>query len=221
MQKEKISAVAEWKKPNSVKEVQAFLGFVNYYRRFIKDFSKIARPLTELTKKDKPFAWNEEAQEAFERLRQAVISEPVLIMFDPDKKLELETDASDFAIGGQLGQRDDQGRLHPIAFYSKKLLGAELNYPVYDKEFLAIIKCFEEFRHYLIGTTEQFTVYTDHQNIAYFAQANKLNRRQLRYKMAFDYFDFVILHRKGSENRRADAISRRPDYDTGTAKITG
>ncbi|KAI8402590.1 hypothetical protein FOFC_17905 [Fusarium oxysporum] len=218
MEQKKISAVAEWKVPTNVKETQAFLGFANYYRRFIKGFSKIAIPLTELTKKGKPFKWNDKAQEAFEQLKKAILSEPVLAMFDPEKEIELETDASDFALGGQIGQRDNEGKLHPVAFYSCKLQGAELNYPIYDKEFLAIVNCFEEFRHYLMGSKHKVKVYTDHQNISYFATTHELNRRQLRYAEFLCEFDFVIIHRKGSENGRADAISRRPDYDTGTVK---
>ncbi|RKK40146.1 hypothetical protein BFJ67_g11116 [Fusarium oxysporum f. sp. cepae] len=145
--------------------------------RFIKDFSKIANPLIELTKKDKPFTWHNEAQEAFDGIKQAILSKPVLAMFDPDKEIELETDSSDFALGGQIGQRDNTGKLHPIAFYLHKLHGAELNYPIYDKEFLAIINCFKEFRHYLMGSKHQVKVYTDHQNISYFAITHKLNRR--------------------------------------------
>lgn len=218
MEKKKISAVADWKTPTNVKEVQSFLGFANYYRRFIRDFSKIANPLTELTKKEKTFQWTTKTQEAFEQLQQAILSEPVLVMFDPNKEIELETDASDFALGGQIGQRNEQGKLHPIAFYSHKLHGAELNYPIYDKEFLAIVNCFKEFRHYLMGSMHQVKVYTDHQNIAHFATTQELNRRQLRYAEYLCEFDFVIIHRKGSDNGRADAISRRPDFDTGTMK---
>ncbi|RFN44864.1 pol polyprotein [Fusarium flagelliforme] len=175
MDRKKISAVRDWPIPTTVKEVQSFLGFANYYRRFIKDFSKIANPLTELTKKDTKFIWHDKAQQAFEKLRDAILSEPVLIIFDPKKEIELETDSSDFALGGQIGQRDDQGVLHPIAFYSHKLHGAELNYPIYDKEFLAIVNCFKEFRHYLMGSLHQIKVYTDHQNISYFATTQELN----------------------------------------------
>lgn len=220
MERKKISAVADWPIPKTVKEVQSFLGFANYYRRFIKDFSKIANPLTELTKKERKFIWAPNVQKAFEQLRNAILSEPVLVMFDPNKEIELETDSSDFALGGQIGQRDDQGKLHPIAFYSHKLHGAELNYPIYDKEFLAIVNCFKEFRHYLMGSMHQIKVYTDHQNISHFATTQELNRRQLRYAEYLCEFDFVIIHRKGSDNGRADAISRRPDYDTGTVKTT-
>jgi transposase InsO family protein len=218
MDRKKISAVKDWPLPTSVKEVQSFLGFANYYRRFIKNFSGIAKPLTELTKKDRKFVWLGDAQKAFEKLRNAILEEPVLIMFDPDKEIELETDASDYALGGQIGQRDDSGKLHPIAFYSHKLHGAELNYPIYDKEFLAIFNCFKEFRHYLMGSKHQIKVYTDHKNIVHFTTTQELNRRQTRYAEYLCEFDFVIIHRKGSDNGRADAISRRPDFDTGTVK---
>ncbi|KAJ0126859.1 hypothetical protein HZ326_30035 [Fusarium oxysporum f. sp. albedinis] len=155
MDKRKIAAVAEWKPPTSVKETQSFLGFANDYPRFIKNFSKIAIPLTEITKKDRQFKWTKVAQQAFEQLKEAITSEPVLAMFDPDRQVELETDASDFALGGQIGQRHDDGMLHPIAFYSHKMHGAELNYPIYDKEFLAIVNCFKEFQHYLRGSKHQ------------------------------------------------------------------
>ncbi|KAF5013432.1 hypothetical protein FDECE_563, partial [Fusarium decemcellulare] len=219
MDRRKIAAVKGWPEPKNVKEVQSFLGFVNYYRRFIKDFSKHANPLTELTKKGKEFKWNTLTQRAFEKLRDSILEEPVLTMFDPDKEIELETDSSDYALGGQIGQRDEDEKLHPIAFYSHKLHGAELNYPIYDKEFLAIVNCFKEFRHYLRGSNHQIKVYTDHQNISHFATTQELNRRQLRYAEYLCEFDFVIIHRKGSDNGRADAISRRPDYDTGVSKV--
>ncbi|KAJ3529308.1 hypothetical protein NM208_g9822 [Fusarium decemcellulare] len=100
MDRRKISAVKEWPEPKNVKEVQSFLGFANYYRRFIKDFSKHANPLTELTKKGKEFKWNTLTQRAFEKLRDSILEEPVLTMFDPDKEIELETDSSDYALGG-------------------------------------------------------------------------------------------------------------------------
>ncbi|KAL6362465.1 hypothetical protein LRP88_03747 [Fusarium phalaenopsidis] len=149
MDPKKVSAVKEWEEPTNVKEVQAFLGFANYYRKFLKAFGRIAAPLTELTKKDKTFVFGNKAKDAFDKIKELILSEPVLKMFDPSQPIELETDASDFALGAQIGQRDDKGLLHPIAFYSHKLHGAELNYPIYDKEFLAIVNAFKEFRHYL------------------------------------------------------------------------
>jgi hypothetical protein len=221
MDPEKVKAVRDWEAPGNVKDVQSFLGFANYYRRFIKDFSKIAKPLTELTKKEEKFEWTEERETAFQNVKKQITAEPVLATFDPDKEIELETDASDYALGSQLGQRDDQGRLHPVAFWSKKLNGAELNYPIYDKEFLAIVESFKEFRHYLLGSKHKVKVFTDHKNIAYFATTQQLSGRQLRYAEYLQEFDYEIKHVQGKENGRADAISRRPDYDTGKEKTTG
>lgn len=221
MEPAKIQTVVEWKEPNNVKETQAFIGFANYYRRFIRDFSRIALPLTEITKKGNLFAWDEKCQTAFDALKKAITSEPVLTIFDPEKPTELETDASDYAIAGQIGQRDEQGRLKPIAFFSAKLKGPELNYPIYDKEFMAIVRCFEEFRHYLQGGKHRVKVYTDHKNITFFTTTQELSKRQLRYAETLAEFDYEIIHRKGSENGRADAMSRRADYDTGQPVIRG
>jgi transposase InsO family protein len=221
MEKGKIAAVAEWEEPTNVKEVQAFLGFANYYRRFIKDYGKIASPLHDLTKKDGTFRWTTKQQDAFYDIKNRITSEPVLRMFDPTKEVELETDASDFAIGAQISQKDDEGRLHPVAFYSKKLHGAELNYPIYDKEFMAIMRAFEEFEHYCLGTLHKVKVYTDHKNIQYFATTQQLNGRQIRYAEYLSQFDYEIIHRKGSENGRADALSRKPEYEETVPKTNG
>ncbi|KAM4062066.1 reverse transcriptase (RNA-dependent DNA polymerase) [Hirsutella rhossiliensis] len=215
MQQDKINSVKEWPTPKNVKDVQSFLGFANYYRRFIKDFGKIATPLHDLTKKEKEFTWDDKANEAFRCIKTTITQEPVLTTFDPERQIELETDASDFALGAQIGQKDDEGRLRPIAFYSKKLHGAELNYPIYDKEFLAIIQAFKEFRHYLLGSKHKIKVYTDHKNISHFATTQQLNGRQIRWAECLSEFDYEIIHRKGTENGRADALSRRSDYDTG------
>lgn len=208
MQKEKLEPVKDWPIPKNVKDIQKFLGFANYYRRFIKDFSKIATPLNELTKKDKEFRWNDKTQKAFDQIRKLLLEEPILITFDPEKPVILETDSSDFALGAVISHEDDHGKRRPIAFYSKKLHGAELNYPIYDKEFLAIVNAFKEFRPYLMGNKHKITVYTDHKNIAYFATTQKLTGRQMRYAEYLAEFDYKILHCKGTENGRADALSR-------------
>ncbi|KAM4060262.1 reverse transcriptase (RNA-dependent DNA polymerase) [Hirsutella rhossiliensis] len=210
MQQDKINSVKEWPTPKNVKDVQSFLGFANYYRRFIKDFGKIATPLHDLTKKEKEFTWDDKANEAFECIKTTITQEPVLTTFDPERQIELETDASDFALGAQIGQKDDEGRLRPIAFYSKKLHGAELNYPIYDKEFLAIIQAFKEFRHYLLGSKHKIKVYTDHKNISHFATTQQLNGRQIRWAECLSEFDYEIIHRKGTENGRADASADDP-----------
>jgi transposase InsO family protein/murein DD-endopeptidase MepM/ murein hydrolase activator NlpD len=212
MQASKIEAIRDWPSPTNLKEVRGFLGFVNFYRQFIKDYSKIAKPLTDLTKTTETFQWNDKAQEAFEEIRQRVISEPILVEADPDKEYEVETDASDYALGGQLGQRDAEGKLHPIAFFSKKLSGPEVNYGIPDKELMAIIEAFKEWQHYLIGAKHQVRVFTDHKNLTSFTTTKELNKRQIRWAEFLSQFDIRITYRKGSENGRADALSRRLDH---------
>ncbi|WPJ60738.1 hypothetical protein SMAC4_13282 [Sordaria macrospora] len=142
----KIKDIAEWPAPTTVTGVRGFLGFVNLYRRFIKGFGGIAKPLNDLTKKDTAFNWTKECDDGFNKLKQMILDDPILMLPDPDKEFEVETDASDWAMGGQLGQRDDQNRLHPIAFFSKAFRGPELNYPIHDKELMSIIWAFKEWR---------------------------------------------------------------------------
>ena len=133
-------------------------------------------------------------------------------MADPTKPFEVETDASDYALGGQLSQADENGKMHPVAFFSKKLSGPQLNYQIHDKELMAIIEAFHEWKHYLSGTTYQIKVYTDHKNLASFTTKKELNKRQIRWMEFLSEFHFVIIYRKGNENGRADAFSRRPDH---------
>jgi hypothetical protein len=142
-------------------------------------------------------------------------------MFNPDKPVELETNASNFTIASVLGQRDDQGRLRPVAFFSRKLHGPELNYPIYNKEFIAIVTSFKEFQHYLHGSKHQTIMYTDHKNITFFTTTQKLNKRQNKYVETLAEFNFKIVHRKGSENSRADALSRRSNYNNRQPVIQG
>ncbi|CAI5484174.1 unnamed protein product [Closterium sp. Yama58-4] len=137
----KIEAVKKWKVPENVKELQQFLGFANYYNRFVPQYAKIAAPLTDLLKKDTPFKWDTPHQQAMEQLQTALTTAPVLILPDPDKDYVVEADASDQAVGAVLMQDHGHG-LQPIAYLSKKLHGAELNYPIHDKEALAIVVAF-------------------------------------------------------------------------------
>ncbi|TPX16414.1 uncharacterized protein E0L32_012424 [Thyridium curvatum] len=209
----KLEAVKDWPVPTNVKEVQSFLGFANYYRRYLKGYGGMTIPLTNLTKKNTKFEWTPECQAAFDQVKRNMLEEPVTRMADPDRPYELETDASDYALGGQLGQRDDDGKLHPVAYFSKKLHGPELNYQIHDKELMAIIECFKEWRPYLSGTQHPITVFTDHKNLTYFTTSKELNKRQTRWAEFLSEFNFKIVYRKGSENGRADALSRRPDHE--------
>ena len=143
MDPDKVKAIIEWPHIQNVRDVQSFLGFANFYRRFIYNFSKIAMPLTRLTKKETPWEWTSECQKAFDTLRMAFTSELILIHFDPEKEIVVETDASDYVSAGILSQYDDNGILRPVAYFSRKHTPAKCNYKIFDKELLAIVKAFE------------------------------------------------------------------------------
>ncbi len=208
MDPKKIQTVIDWKNPATVRDVQCFLGFANFYRIFIQNYSKIAAPLTRLTCKDK-LEWNAEADQAFEALKKAFTTAPILTHPDFQKPFFLETDASDFALGAVLSQPDKDGRLHPVAFHSRKFTAAEINYEIHDKELLAIVNSFQEWRHFLEGAQHPVVVYTDHKNLEYFMSAKVLNRRQARWSISLSRFNFVITYRPGSQQIRSDALSRR------------
>jgi len=156
----KIKAILDWPVPTTVKEVQSFIGLCNYYRIFIKNFAKIARPLHKLTRKNVSFNWGPDQQKPFDKLKELFTSAPFLRNPDCNKPFVIETDASNFAVGAILSQEFD-GQLHPIAYISSSLTKSEKNYPIYDKELLAIKVALEEWRHYLEGARHPFTIYTD------------------------------------------------------------
>lgn len=211
----KIEGVSKWPEPTHVKEVQSFLGFVNFYRRFIQDFSDIARPLHDLTRKECPWIWKAEQKEAFEELKHRVTSAPILIFPDENKPYKLEADSSDYATGAVLSQEGEDGKWHPVSFLSKSLSSVERNYEIHDKEMLAIIKSLEEWRHYLEGAKHVFEIWTDHKNLEYFMTAKKLNRRQARWSLYLSRFNFILHHRPGKRSLKPDALSRRPDHGKG------
>jgi len=209
MDPEKVNAVMDWAAPRGVKDVQSFLGFANFYRRFIKEFSKLAGPLTALTRKDQPFNWTQECQSAFDRLKQAFTTAPILMHYNPDLPVTVETDASDYVVAGVMSQRDDNEQLRPVAYFSSKMLPAECNYEIYDKELLAIIRAFEEWRPELEGTLDPVEVISDHKNLEYFMSTKLLSRRQARWSEFLSRFNFKIVYRPGGLNTRADALTRR------------
>ena len=212
----KVQATEEWPIPANVKDVQAFLGLANYYRKFIEGFSKIARPLTELTKKGVNFIFGRECKEAFKAIKQRLSSAPILALYDPELQTDLETDASDYAIGACLTQKGDDGKSRPIAYYSRKMTGPETNYDIHDKELLAVVESLREWRVYLEGAKFPVQIYTDHKNLLYWTTTKELNRRQVRWAETLASYDFKIMHVKGTENGRADALSRRPDHAEGS-----
>lgn len=211
MDPDKVKTVVDWQTPSCLTDVQAFIGFGNFYRRFIRSFSSIIGPLVNLTKKGVPFQWSAACQEAFETLKAAFVNAPILKPFDWTRDVVLETDASDYVSAGVLSQYDDEGILHPVAFFSKKHSATECNYEIYDKELLAIVRCFEEWRPELEGTPSPVKVITDHRNLEYFMSTKLLNRRQARWSEFLSRFNFQIHYRPGKLGAKPDALTRRSE----------
>ncbi|KAJ6437046.1 FHA domain-containing protein [Purpureocillium lavendulum] len=213
MEEERVRAVAEWPAPRCVKDIQVFLGFTGFYRRFIKNYSRIVSPLTDCLGKRAPRPWLLEprAVRAFEDLKTAFQNGPILKHFDPSKPIRIETDASQFAIGAIISQLH-YDRWHPVAFLSRKLQDAETRYAVPDCELLAITEAFRQWRHYLAYTSQKITVLTDHLNHKYFLSKPKLTNRQVNALDQLCSFDFEIVYRPGLKNP-ADGLSRRPDHE--------
>ncbi|KAI2647999.1 Transposon Tf2-9 polyprotein [Labeo rohita] len=194
----KIQAVTEWSRPSTVKELQRFLGFANFYRRFIQQ--------TQETLLDR-------RRRTCIRYPQGKLHyRPILKHPDPELPFVVEVDASDCGIGAVLSQRHGQpGKLHPCAFYSRKLISAERNYDVGNKELLSMKAAIEEWRHWLEGAKHPFQVITDHKNLEYIKGAKRLNPRQARWALFFTRFNFTVTYRPGSKNSKADALSRQHD----------
>ena len=213
----KVVGVAEWPAPNNRKGVQSFLGFINFYQRFIQDFSHHARPLFNLTKNDVKWFWSRDEQLAFNTLKSLVTSALILTSPDNSRPFRIEADSSNFATRAVLSQESsDDGKWHPVAFLSKSLSEVEWNNEIHDKEMLAIIRAMEEWRHFLEGSKLGFEVWTDHKNLEYFRTAKKLNQRQAHWSLFLTCFDFVLHHRPGKSMGKPNALSRRVDHGTGS-----
>lgn len=210
MDPEKIKAILEWERPKSTKGVRSFLGFANFYRQFIRDFSGLTAPLTDLTKKEAQgmFNWSMEADAAFNKLKEMFTTAPILVQFDPKRETVVEADSSGYATGGVLSQYDDEGLLRPCAYFSRKNSPAECNYEIHDKELLAIICCLKEWESELISVP-RFTIITDHRNLQYFTSVRRLNERQMRWADILSRYDYTLEYRPGKLAIRPDALSRR------------
>ena len=201
---EKISVVRNWSAPTSVTGIRQFLGFTNYFRRFIEGYSFIARPLEELTGKNMRFCWNEECQSAFEALKEALISAPVLRLPDVGKPFRLVTDASDTALAGVLLQKDEADDWHPVAYTSRRLRVEERNYHANERETLAVIHALRVWKIYLF---KPFELVTDNRAVTYLLSKKQLSGREARWLDLLAEFDMTISHKPGRENI-ADPISR-------------
>ncbi|KAF8755941.1 hypothetical protein RHS01_04998 [Rhizoctonia solani] len=212
LDKLKIQAVQEWPTPTKVKEVQSFLGFANFLRRFVANFSHMARPLHNLVKKDTPWKWDIKEQEAFQGLKDAITNAPVLCHADPSKPYFLENRRLRAALGSILSQRQEDGRLHPLGFLSESFKGAKQNYDTHDKELLAIIRSFEYWRIILEGTLHPVTVFTNHRNLEYWKESRTFNRRHARWHLLLAGYNFQIVYRPGKQSGKPDALSQRSDH---------
>jgi hypothetical protein len=211
MDKNKVQTILDWPEPRKIKDVQSFLGFANFYRRFIRNYSDLTVPLTRLTRKNIPWNFDTKARDAFESLKKAFTSAPVLVHWNPDSKLIVETDASDYALAAILSLYTPDGELHPVAFHSRSFSSAELNYDVHDKELLAIYEAFRHWRQYLEGSGDPVDVFTDHKNLEYFSTTKLLTRRQVRWSEYLAQFNLVIRYRPGKLGTKPDALTRRWD----------
>jgi len=218
MEKEKVDGVLSWPEPKNVKDIRKFLGLANYYRRFIKDFAQIARPMNMLTRKDVKWQWGGEQQKAFDELKEIFTTRPVLVAPDLDKEFRVEADTSNYAMGGVLSMKCSDELWRPVAFISKSLSNTERNYEIHNKEMLTVVRCLETWRHFLEGTTIRFEIWTDHKNLEYFMKAQKLNRRQARWALYLLRFDFMLKHIPGSRMGKADSLSRRLDWEVGVER---
>ena len=210
----KLSAIKEWKPPTSVKGVRSFLGFANFYCKFIPNFSHVVAPLNLLTRKDQPWAWTDLQQRAFETLKSAFSSGPVLSIPDVTRPFSIMTDASLFAMGAILLQSDTNGDLHPCAYFSRTFLPAKRNYDIYDRELLAVILALTEWRQYIQGTSHPVTIITDHKNLSYIKDPCKLSRRQARWSLFLQDFDIVWKVLPGTKLAPADALSHYNQVNT-------
>ncbi|CAN6570116.1 unnamed protein product [Malus baccata var. baccata] len=203
--KSKIDLIRYLPSPTSVREIRSFLGHAGFYRRFIKDFSKISNPLCRLLQKDVAFDFNEECEKAFNHLKEMLTSAPIIVPPDWSFPFELMCDASDYALGAVLGQRKEK-RPHVIYYASRTLNDAQLNYSTTEKELLAVVFALDKFRSYLLGT--KVIIYTDHAALKYLFTKKEAKSRLIRWILLLQEFDIEIRDKKGSENVVADHLSR-------------
>jgi hypothetical protein len=214
----KVEAILKEKAPTMKKGIRQFLGIANYHRRFIKDYTHITCPLHKLTK-DVPYVWTNMQEDSFQALKEALVCSPMLALPKDHGKFHLETVTSDVATGVVLSQEQEDGLYKPLGYISKSFNEAEQHYTTYDKELLGIMRALEDWRNLLIGAEQPFEILTDHCNLTYFHDPQKLTGQQVNWTTKLQDFDFVIKHVGGNTNRRADTLSRPENIEKVTAKV--
>ena len=208
----KVQIIQDWPEPRKVKDIQSFLGFANFYRHFIYNYSKLTVPLTRLTQKGTLRDFSDACRTSFKTLKKAFTTTPILEQWIPGSPLIVETDASDYALGAILSTiSDSDNEVHPIAFHSRTFRTMELNYDVHNKELLAIFEAFKCWQHYLEGSPTPMDVVTDHKNLEYFSTTKLLTRRQACWSEYLSQFNLVIRLRPGKLGTKLDALTRRWD----------
>ncbi len=204
----KVTVIVSWITSTNLKEIQSFVRFVNFYRRFIKNFSKLVKPFTQLTRKNTSFVWNEICVQAFDNLKKQVSSTSVLRHFNLKRQAILKIDASNYVKDEILSQYDDEKVLHSMIFYSKSMILAEINYHIYDKKLLVIIRCFEHWWLELKCTELLIQIFIDHQALKIFMKNKQLSQRQVNYLNILSKFNFQIIFKSGKMNTKVDALTQ-------------
>jgi hypothetical protein len=208
VQQAKVNALHKIPAPSNVPRLRAFLGLANYYRRFVKNFSLIAKPLTILTGKDQPWIWSREQQHAFGTLKQRLGLSPVLRRPDVSRTFQLHTDWSAVGLGAVLTRKYEEGNEYVVAYASRSNNSIKSNYSSYEDEALAAVWAIAHFRPYLYG--QKFTLVTDHQPLKWLMELDKLTGKLARWVLLLQEYDFEVVHRAGIANLDADGLSRNP-----------
>ena len=205
----KIEAIMEFPAPISRREVIRFLGMAGYYRKFCKNFSTVAAPITELLKKDRRFVWSKECQDAFNKIKRLLISAPVLVAPSFSKSFTLTIDASDVGAGAVLMQEDFNGIDHPVSYFLCKFKDSQRNYSTSEKEILALLLALQHYNFYITAAQLPLVIYTDHNPLVFLNRLKNKNQRLLRWSLTLQGYDLDIRHIPDKENVIADALSRQ------------
>ena len=208
MSPDKVQTIQDWPEPQKVKDIQSFLGFTNFYRRFIDNYSDIITPLTCLTCKGTAWSFSDSCRSAFRKLKDAFTSAPILTHWSPDALMIVGTNASDYAIAGILSLRCSDDEIRPVAYYSWTLSTLELNYDTHDKELLTIHEAFKSWCHYLKGSAAPIDVVTNHKNLEYFATTKLLTRRQAHWSEFLSQFNMVVHFHPRKLGAKSDSLTR-------------